>query len=233
MSWDLWCGWNRTEYVDSSNIVASPEKAITYIQVSFSFFFLIRWISFFMSMGLITRREKLFTFRLNFFKNYENSKNSYTFWLKFYIFPYTLFLLLVIYFFFQFWNMTNVMKLLLYVYFNCKSIREENSHNNRQLFFSLDIVFLLNPLEKFLEFEVTSLSLSLFVSRKKEENKDRRRKRERGHDYIHRSWRNFVEEEFRLDGDPSALFHVFCIRDRKCVHAHGTLVCVRVGACVG
>lgn len=52
-----------------------------------------------MSMGLITRREKLFTFRLNFFKNYENSKNSYTFWLKFYIFPYTLFLLLVIYFF--------------------------------------------------------------------------------------------------------------------------------------
>lgn len=78
------------------------------------------------------------------------------------------------------------MKLLLYVYFNCKSIREENSHNNRQLFFSLDIVFLLNPLEKFLEFKVTSLSLSL-VSRKKEENKDRRRKRERGHDYIHRS----------------------------------------------
>lgn len=67
------------------------------------------------------------------------------------------------------------MKPLLYVYFNCKSIREENSHNNRQLFFSLDIVFLLNPLEKFLEFEVTtSLSLSLFVSRKKEENKDRR-----------------------------------------------------------
>lgn len=78
------------------------------------------------------------------------------------------------------------MKPLLYVYFNCKSIREENSHNNRQLFFSLDIVFLLNPLEKFLEFKVTSLSLSL-VSQKKEENKDRRRKRERGHDYIHRS----------------------------------------------
>lgn len=65
------------------------------------------------------------------------------------------------------------MKLLLYVYFNCKSIREENSHNNRQLFFSLDIVFLLNPLEKFLEFKVTSLSLSLSLRLSKKRRKQR------------------------------------------------------------
>lgn len=52
-----------------------------------------------MSMGLITRREKLLTFRLNFFKNYENSKNSYTFWLKFYIFPYTFFIVSNLFFF--------------------------------------------------------------------------------------------------------------------------------------
>lgn len=75
--------------------------------------------------------------------------------------------------------MTNVMKPLLYVYFNCKSIREENSHNNRQFFFSLDIVFLLNPLEKFLEFEVTtSLSLSLRFSKKRRKQRSTTKKRE-------------------------------------------------------
>lgn len=76
--------------------------------------------------------------------------------------------------------MTNVMKPLLYVYFNCKSIREENSHNNRQLFFSLNIVFLLNPLEKFLEFEVTSLSLSLSSSLEKKKKTKIDDEKERG-----------------------------------------------------
>lgn len=108
------------------------------------------------------------------------------------------------------------------VYLNCidKSTREENSHNNKQ-FFSL-----LNPLEKFLE---ATLKYPLSLSKKG--NKDPRRGGER-ETQLHPS----ILTKFRRrrvpsrGGDP--LFHVFCIRDRKCVYAHGTLVCVRARVCV-
>lgn len=59
-----------------------------YVYSSFFFFFFFNSLNLFFYVDGIDYSTRKITFRLNFFKNYENSKNSYTFWLKFYIFPF-------------------------------------------------------------------------------------------------------------------------------------------------
>ena len=118
---------NRTEYVDSSNIVASPEKAITYIRVYDSFPFPFSFF-FFNSLNLFSNFDEekfeknyLLPFHLKIIRKFEKLVR---FLLKFYVFFY------VLYYFFSFnfgTNTTNVTKLLssIYMYLNCKINRPE------------------------------------------------------------------------------------------------------------
>lgn len=117
---------NRTEYVDSSNIVASPEKAITYIRVYDSFPFPFSFF-FFNSLNLFSNFDEekfeknyLLPFHLKIIRKFEK--------LVCFLIKILRFLLCTLLFLFNFGtNTTNVTKLLssIYMYLNCKINRPE------------------------------------------------------------------------------------------------------------